>query len=60
MTKGELIQLLQEDVSPLDTEVDIYLDCTNNDAGISGKLNDFIRYDEKFKTLSLYGDYEEE
>jgi len=59
MTKGELIKLLQEDKQPMDTEVEIYLECTNDDKGILGKITD-LTYEKKFKALHLMGEYEED
>ena len=59
MTKGELIKLLQEDKQPMDTEVEIYLECTNDDKGILAKVTD-LTYEKKFKSLHLMGEYEED
>jgi len=59
MTRGELIEILQSDNHPLDTPVNIYLECTNNDAGIYGNITGLF-YDKRFKNLTLDGNYEQE
>ncbi|MNC02572.1 hypothetical protein D3C81_1124830 [compost metagenome] len=59
MNKTDLIKILQEDTSPMDAEVSIYLDCTNNDCGIDGKITG-VSFDKRFKQLIIEGDYEED
>jgi len=59
MTKGELINILQKDNSSLDTPIIIYLECTNNDAGIYGKIEE-LTYNKRHKELHIIGTYEED
>lgn len=59
MTKGDLIKMLQEDNSPLDIPINIYLECTNNDTGIYGEIEK-LTYDKRFKKLNIIGEYEED
>lgn len=59
MKKAELIKLLQEDNRPMDAEVEIYLECMNNDEGMWGKVTG-LKYDKKMKSLHLIGEYEQE
>ena len=59
LTKEQIIKMLQEDNKPMDTEVEIYLECTNNDSGIWGKITD-LSYDKKSKLLYFNGEYEED
>jgi len=59
MTKGELIDILQKDNSSLDTPVVIYLECTNNDTGIYGKIEE-LTYNNKYQELHIIGTYEED
>jgi hypothetical protein len=58
MTKGKLLRMLQEDKKPMDTEVQIYLQCTNDDKGILGNVTD-VEWSKTFKSLILNGEYEE-
>jgi hypothetical protein len=60
MTKGELIKLLQEDKMSMNTHIDIYLDCTNDDKGILATSINEIKYNKAFKSLMIYCNYEEE
>jgi hypothetical protein len=59
LTKGQLIKLLQDDKSPMDTPIGIYLECTNDDAGMSATAVRDAEYrtypDKKFV---IFGDYE--
>lgn len=59
MTKGDLLKMLQEDNSPLDTPIRIYLECTNNDAGIYGEVVE-LTYDKRWNQLDINGTYEED
>jgi len=59
MTKGELINILQKDNSSLDTPIIIYLECTNNDIEIYGRIEE-LTYDKKHKELHIVGTYEED
>lgn len=59
LTKGELIRLLQEDKSPMDTPIGIYLECTNDDAGMSAtkvRTAEYRTYPSK--EFVIFGDYE--
>ena len=56
MTKGEILKILQEDKSPMNTEMEIYLECTNNDTGIWGRITGLSYFNNK---LGFDGDYEE-
>lgn len=58
MTKKELIKLLQNDKSPDNIQVNIYLECINNDTGIFAKLVG-TNYDKRFKELTINGTYQE-
>lgn len=58
MTKGELIKLLLDDKRPLDTKIDIYLECTNVEICTIGELTG-ITYDERYQKLTLDGKYED-
>ena len=60
LIKRELIRLLQEDYSPMDTPINIYLECTNQDTGIWTEKINSIRYSQKDKCLILEGEYEED
>jgi len=59
MTKGELIDMLQKDNSSLDTSIVIYLECTNNDTEIYGKIEE-LTYNKKHKELHIIGTYKED
>lgn len=59
MKKGELLKLLQEDTQPMDAEIEIYMECTNNDEGFWGAVTG-LKYDKHTKSLHLTGEYEEE
>jgi hypothetical protein len=59
MTKGQLLKLLQEDNSSMDTLININLECTNNDKCIFGEIID-LTYDKRFGTLTINGTYEED
>ncbi|MFJ8528287.1 hypothetical protein [Bacillus sp. NPDC094106] len=58
MTKTELIEMLQHDNRPMDAEVEVYLECINNDTDIWGKITG-LKYDKRLKSLHLTGEYEE-
>lgn len=61
LTKEQLIKILQEDTSPMNTPVQIFLDCTNNDESIVGEISEQeIKYDKDFKCLFISGTYEED
>ena len=59
MKKDELIKLLQEDKQPMEAEIQIYMECTNNDEGFWGEVTG-LKYDKRTKSLYLTGEYEEE
>lgn len=59
MTKGELIKILQDDPKTLDTPIEIYLECTNNDKSIIGSIVN-VNFEKDFKALHLNGSYEED
>lgn len=59
MTKGELIKMLQDNQKPLDTPIEIYLACTNDDKGIVGTITG-LDYAKNFQALHLEGTYEED
>ena len=50
--------MLQEDKTPMDTEVGIYLECMNNDCGIVGKITG-VSFSKNFG-LKIEGEYEED
>lgn len=58
LTKRQLIQMLEEDKRPMDSEVAIYLECTNDDKGILGTITN-VEYSKTFNNLMVYGEYEE-
>lgn len=58
MKKIELIEMLQNDNRPMDVEVEVYLDCINNDTGIWARITG-LTYDKKLKSLHFTGEYEE-
>jgi hypothetical protein len=60
MTKEQLIKLLQEDKMPMNTPIQIYLDCTNDDKGILSISVDELKYSKGFKSLMIFGTYEED
>ncbi|TPF18012.1 hypothetical protein [Priestia megaterium] len=60
MTKGELIKLLQDDKSPTNTKVCVYLECENNDSEIVSTKIANVKYDKSFKCLMIDGLYVEE
>jgi hypothetical protein len=60
ITKEELIKMLQDEPSPMNTPVSIYLECTNNDKGILGESITEARYSKNFECVLLDGTYEEE
>lgn len=57
MTKGELIEMLKSDDKPMNTEIEVYLECLNDDAGQYGELDD-MKFDKHTKKLTLTGTYE--
>lgn len=59
MTKGELIKMLQDDPKPLDTPIEVYLECTNNDKGVLGTITG-LDYAKDFQALHLEGTYAED
>jgi hypothetical protein len=60
MTKEQLIKLLQEDKSPIDTPVCVYLNCENDDKGIVGNILTELEYSKNFECIMIYGTYEED
>lgn len=50
--------MLQNDNRPMDAEVEVYLDCMNNDTGIWARITG-LTYDKKLKSLHFTGEYEE-
>lgn len=58
MKKMELIEILQNDKRPMDAEVEVYLECINNDTEIWGRITG-VTYDERLKSLHFTGEYEE-
>lgn len=58
LTKAELIKALQEDKSPMDTPISIYLECTNDDQGIYATSVDSAAYDKRDKEFLILGTYE--
>lgn len=57
LTKGELIDLLQEDSMPLDTPTSLHLECTNDDESVVSTTVDTVKYDKLFKALCINGTY---
>lgn len=58
LTKAELIKLLQEDDSPMDTPIGLLLECTNDDAQMSATKIRTAGYNSWNKKFMIYGDYE--
>ena len=57
LTKGELIKMLQDDKSPMDTLIGVHLDCTNDDASMNATNLTEANYCKFRKQFVIFGDY---
>jgi len=60
LSKAELIKMLQEDKSPMDTPIQVCLACTNNDENVISLSVTHIGYSKDFGCLFIEGTYEED